>query len=97
MKHDEYTIFKKEVDNFIIRYMCAYNNLWSKEYKNTHGSLGNVQTPKKYLVIKYPKNKDKDVPRKKGEGKNRGQWMNNWTKHWWYDKSEDAKNKYNSL
>ena len=89
-KHDEYTLYKKEIGNYIIRFMMSPFNLWDKEYKLKG-------TPKKYLVVKYNKKYDKDVPRGKGEGTKRKGWADKWKSHNWYDTSEEAITKYKSL
>jgi len=96
-KHDEYTLYKKESENYIIRFMMAPFGLWSKDYRTMKTLLGNFQKTKPYLIVKYLKTKDKDTPRKKGEGKKRGKWIKDWTSHWWYDTSEKALAKYKSL
>ena len=88
-KHDEYTLYKKENKSYVIRFMMAPFGLWTKDYQS--------MKTKPYLVIKYNKEYDKDVPRKKGEKSLRKNWIKHWKSYFWYDTSEEALTKYKSL
>ena len=66
-------------------------------YKKLKGS-------KRFLVIKYPKTIDKNVPRKginlkakKAIRGNRQKFIDGWTDKWWFDNGQKAADKFNSL
>ena len=88
-KHDEYTLYKKESGDNIIRFMMAPYDCWAREYK--------AMKTKPFLVVKYPKDNDDLIPRIKGDRLKRQEWINKWVSHTWYTTTEKALTKYKSL
>ena len=87
MKHHEFTLFKKEVGEDIIRMM--FLPLMPNVYKKIKGS-------KIYLVIQYPKSLDIKIPRKKGKG-DRAKFIKGLKNKWWFDDGQKAADKFNSI
>jgi len=87
MKHHEFTLFKKEVGENICRMM--FMPFMPDIYKKIKGN-------KRYLVIKYPKSLDIEIPRKKGKG-NRIKFIKGLENKWWFDNGQKAADKFNLL
>ena len=86
-KHDEYTLYKKESGDNIIRFMMAPYDCWAREYK--------AMKTKPFLVVKYPKDNDDLIPRIKGDRPKRQEWIDTWISHTWCDTLEEALEIYN--